>query len=135
MHPSSPRTISQWAEQQTGGRIRDLVERIDPLDRLVNAVYFKAPWTQRFMPAATRPQPFTRAGGSTVQVPMMTADGGYPFLKDDDVQIVELACADTAFAMVLLAPASGRIWTSSLPGSRRRSGRDGCPASSATVSC
>jgi serine protease inhibitor len=110
MDSSSPRTISQWAEQQTGGRIRDLVEQIDPLDRmiLVNAVYFKAPWTQPFMPAATRPQPFTRADGSTVQVPMMTADGGYPFLQDDDVQMVELAYADTAFAMVLLAPASGR---------------------------
>jgi serine protease inhibitor len=109
-NPASPRTISQWAEQQTGGRIKDLVESIDPLDRmiLVNAVYFKAPWTQPFMPAATRPQQFTRADGSTVQVPMMTADRGFPFLQDDDVQMVELAYADTAFAMVLLAPTEGR---------------------------
>jgi serine protease inhibitor len=57
---------------------------------------------QLFIPSATRPRPFTRADGSTVQVPMMTADGGYLFLKDDDVQMVELAYADTAFAIANL---------------------------------
>jgi serine protease inhibitor len=107
--PSAPATISQWAERQTGGRIRNLVDRIDPLDRviLVNAVYFKAPWTSPFEPNATRSAPFTRADGSVVQVPMMSADRGFPHLQDAEVRMVELPYADTAFSMVLLAPASG----------------------------
>ncbi|HSJ24682.1 MAG TPA: serpin family protein [Longimicrobiales bacterium] len=106
---SAPGTISQWAEQQTGGRIRDLVDAIDPLDRmiLVNAVYFKAPWTMPFEPNATRNGAFTRADGSEVQVPLMSGDRSYPSFSDDDVQIVELPYADTAFSMVLLAPAAG----------------------------
>jgi serine protease inhibitor len=107
--PAAPQTISKWAETATGGRIRNLVERIDPLDRvfLVNAVYFKAPWTTPFEPNATRPGPFTRADGSVVTVPLMSLDRALPFVRDDDVHMVELAYGDTAFSMVVLAPAQG----------------------------
>jgi serine protease inhibitor len=109
LSPQAPRTISAWAERATGGRIRDLVESIDPLDRmiLVNAVYFKAPWTMPFEVNATRDDAFTRADGRVVQVPMMTADRAFPMHLADDVQLVELPYADTAFSMVLLAPARG----------------------------
>jgi serine protease inhibitor len=107
--PAAPRTISRWAEDATGGRIKDLVESIDPLDRmfLVNAVYFRAPWSRPFEPAATRPGPFTRSDGTTVSTPLMRLDAQLPFLLDADVQMVELPYADSAFAMVLLAPAHG----------------------------
>jgi serine protease inhibitor len=107
--PAAPRTISKWAEDQTGGRIRDLVEQIDPLDVmfLVNAVYFKAPWQYPFQPASTGARPFQRAGGGTVHVPTMLQDRSLPHLKNDDVQLVELPYADGAFSMVLLAPARG----------------------------
>jgi serine protease inhibitor len=107
--PSAPVTISEWAEQQTGGRIKDLVKTIDPLDRmiLVNAVYFKAPWTTPFEPNSTRNGTFTRADGSIVDVPLMRADRAYRILQNDEVQMVELPYADTAFSMLVLAPAEG----------------------------
>jgi serine protease inhibitor len=107
--PTAPRTISRWAEDATGGRIKDLVESIHPLDRmfLVNAVYFRAAWTRPFEPASTQPGPFTRGDGSTTSVPLMRMDAYIPFLGDGAVQMVELAYADSAFAMVLLAPADG----------------------------
>jgi serine protease inhibitor len=107
--PAAPRTISQWAEDRTGGRIRDLVEQIDPLDVmfLVNAVYFKAPWQHPFEPAATQQRPFRRAEGSSVSVATMTQDRALPWFRDDDVQLVELPYAGGSFSMVLIAPASG----------------------------
>ncbi|CAN5886189.1 serpin family protein [soil metagenome] len=106
---AAPRTISQWAENRTGGRIKDLVESIDPLDMmfLVNAVYFKAPWTHPFQVPATMPRPFVRANGSSVDVPTMLLDRALPHLMNDEVQIVELPYADGAFSMVLLAPPRG----------------------------
>jgi serine protease inhibitor len=108
--PAAPRTISKWAEDQTGGRIRDLVDRIDPLDRLfmVNAVYFKAPWSQPFEVAATRNGQFTRSDGSSVSAPLMRLDRALPYHMDGDVQAVELAYADSAFAMLLVAPREGK---------------------------
>ena len=107
--PASPRTISSWAEQKTGGRIKDLIKSIDPdeIMFLVNAVYFKAPWTRAFEPAATRPMPFTRADGSSVNAPTMSTDAAFHYVKNDRVQAVELLYADSAFSMVLVAPASG----------------------------
>lgn len=107
--PGAPRTISSWAERATGGRIRDLVESIDPLDVmfLVNAVYFKAPWETPFEPASTAPRPFTLRDGRVIDVPMMLRDGSTPNMRNPDVQMVELPYADGAFSMVLLAPATG----------------------------
>lgn len=106
---AAPRTISSWAERETGGRIRNLVERIDPLDVmfLVNAVYFKAPWQTPFEPHATAPRPFVQADGSSRDVATMFRDGTFPSLRNPDVQMVELPYAGGAFGMVLLAPASG----------------------------
>lgn len=107
--PSAPRTISEWAEQQTGGRIKDLVEQLDPLDMmvLVNAVYFKAPWAEPFEPQATRDAEFTRADGSTVMVPTMSQDASFPHLIEGDLVAVELPYADGDFSMVIAMPADG----------------------------
>jgi len=108
--PSAPGVISRWAEDRTGGRIRNLIESIDPLEVmfLVNAVYFKAPWTAPFEPRATGPAPFTRIDGTTVQVATMVADQTRPFFRDSALEAVELLYGDSAFGMVVLLPGAGR---------------------------
>jgi serpin B len=108
--PSSPATISNWAEDATGGRIKDLIRSIDPLEVmfLVNAVYFKAPWSTPFDPRTTSPGPFRRLDGSTASVPMMHVDAMRPWLRDSDIEAVELIYADSAFSMIVVQPAEGR---------------------------
>lgn len=108
--PAAPGTISRWAEDATGGRIRDLIQSINPLEVmfLVNAVYFKAPWSTPFEPNQTRPGDFTRADGRVVQAPMMHVDAPRPFLRNAEVEAVELLYADSAFGMVVVMPAPGR---------------------------
>ena len=110
---ASPAVISGWAEQQTNGRIKDLIRQIDPAEVmfLVNAVYFKAPWTRTFEEAATRAAPFQRADGSTVTTQMMNNDGNYFWTRNNEVQAVELLYGDSAFSMVLLSAAAGRSLT------------------------
>ncbi len=107
--PSAPRTISAWAERETGGRIKELVKQIAPEEVmfLVNTVYIKAPWSQQFDPRSTRNGPFRRADGSTVNVPLMSRDGSYRFVQNSDGIAVELPYGDSAFSMVLLAPPTG----------------------------
>ena len=106
---ASPGTISAWAEQKTGGRIKDLIKEIDPdeIMFLVNAVYFKAPWTKAFEPKSTTAAPFRRPDGSSVNAQMMFADGQYRYVKNDRVHAAELFYADSAFSMVLMMPAQG----------------------------
>ncbi|MGQ0562873.1 MAG: serpin family protein [Gemmatimonadota bacterium] len=106
---AAPKTISTWAEQRTGGRIKNLIDRISPDEVmfLVNAVYFKAPWTRPFEPNATRDMPFRRADGSTANVKMMMVDGAFRHSMSGGRKAVELLYADSAYSMVL--------WTGSIP--------------------
>jgi serine protease inhibitor len=111
--PSAPGTISGWAERETGGRIKNLITQIaaDEVMFLVNAVYFKAPWTTPFEPGATRSGPFSREDGSTVNVPLMSGDAAFRWFRNQEVIALELLYADSAFSMVILTPATGRSLT------------------------
>jgi serine protease inhibitor len=102
--------INGWVDRQTGGRIEKILDYIDPLEImfLVNAVYFKAPWSMTFETNATRSGPFRRADGSTVDVPLMNNDAAYLHFVNDEAYGVELLYGDSAFSMVLIAPAEGR---------------------------
>ena len=72
--------INRWVDDQTAGRIPELLQpgSLSDLTRLtlVNAIYLKAPWAMPFDPNATKPGTFLRAGGSTVEVPMMSLTEG-----------------------------------------------------------
>ncbi|HYN47402.1 MAG TPA: serpin family protein, partial [Candidatus Nanopelagicales bacterium] len=67
--------INAWVKKRTAGRIPDLLKPADVSTAtriaLVNAIYLKAPWLDRFEPGETGPGRFTRADGSRVTVPLM----------------------------------------------------------------
>ena len=67
--------VNAWVEQQTAGRIPELLQQGDVTIAtrvaLVNAIYLRAPWLDPFEPEATAPGPFTLADGSRVTVPLM----------------------------------------------------------------
>ena len=101
---AAPKTISSWAEKETGGRIKELVKEISPLEVmfLVNAVYFKAPWSTPFDPNATRDRPFTRIDGTIVTSKFMTRDGAFRTAHLDGLVMVELPYGDSSFSMLLV---------------------------------
>jgi serpin B len=74
--------INAWVEDRTEGRIVDLIASgvITELTRLVlvNAIWFKASWTEQFDPALTVDGTFTTLDGTEVTVPLM--HGGGPML-------------------------------------------------------
>jgi serpin B len=101
------RIINAWVQRQTAGRIDRLFDHLDPdaLAVIANAVYLKADWQEPFKETATRQQPFHRADGSTVQVPVM-----YPlasrlrYAAGTGWQAVELPYAGNELAMWVLVP-------------------------------
>lgn len=73
--------INGWTAEQTHDRIPQIVPP-DALDGdtrmvLVNALYFKAPWSEPFEEALTTDQPFHLGSGESVAVPMMRGGAGY----------------------------------------------------------
>jgi serpin B len=108
--PSAPTTINEWVDRSTNGRIRSIIDDIpDSLVMyLVNAIYFKGSWTQRFDPSRTRDAPFTRLDGTTSTVKMMWQDHVRPrILWDDGVQVLDLPYGRGAFSMTIVLPPPG----------------------------
>ena len=109
--PASADVINDWVREQTNDRIDGIVDRIDPaaVMYLMNAIYFKGDWTRPFDPERTRPGPFTRADGSTVEVPMMDMDEA-PHLfhwGEDGSALVDLSYSRGAYSMTLVLPPEG----------------------------
>ena len=70
--------INSWVEGKTERRIKDLIPQgaVDDLTRLVlvNAIYFKGDWAKPFKVENTKDRDFTRADGTTVAKPTMSAN-------------------------------------------------------------
>ncbi|XP_063991147.1 uncharacterized protein LOC135169781 [Diachasmimorpha longicaudata] len=88
-------TINSWCSAQTNGLIKEVVKP-DDLDGaalvLVNAVYFKGQWKNKFKESLTRPKPFYIDSKTTKDVPMMNTRHSYNYgiLPALDAQFVEL---------------------------------------------
>lgn len=96
--PGAAARINDWVEEQTAGRIKDLVEApIDPLTVLflINAIYFKAEWTEPFKPERTREIPFNMPGGEIKEHPVMFREGDFSCLEQEGFQAVSLPYGKT----------------------------------------
>jgi serine protease inhibitor len=100
--------INGWVGHRTEDRIPELFPAgtIDGTTRLalVNAMHLDAPWEFAFDPEATAEGDFTRADGTTVQVPMMHYDEYLPTAYRDDWSAVELPYEGGGLSMVVIVP-------------------------------
>jgi serpin B len=108
-HEGEREEINHWVEKQTQKRIRDLIPEAghsaDTRLVLVNALYFKAAWSDDFNEQATAPQPFHANGAkSTVQVPMMGKQQHMQYLNGSGFQAVTLPYAGNDLHFLLIVP-------------------------------
>ncbi|XP_038204347.1 serpin I2 [Arvicola amphibius] len=108
-------TINTWVKSKTDGKIKNMFSENDfgPLTRLVlvNAIYFKGDWKQKFRKEDTEMTDFHKKDGSTVKVPMMKAllRTKYGYFSESFVtcQVLELPFKSNEFSMVIILPAKG----------------------------
>ncbi len=120
--PSTVTDMNAWASQKTNGRIPKVIERIDDnvVVMLMNALYFKGAWRDRFDPARTRSVPFTTSTGARPSVPVMFRMDTLAFAQRTGASVVELPYGNTAFVMTLVLPDAGttpREWLAGMDGS------------------
>ena len=105
--PEAKETINQWVEDQTQGKIKDLISQIKDSDVmfLINAIYYKANWQYQFDPDKTREAPFYLAGQASTPVSMMSNEGSkVNYNYKDGLQVIELPYGNGQFSMVVLLP-------------------------------
>lgn len=115
--------INGWVDERTRGRVEEIVA--DPIPSgvalyLINAIYFKGEWSQKFDPAATRPRPFHPGDGAPRDVPMMERFGKWSYVEQDGLQAVRLPYGKSRFAMYVVLPAARGLeaWLSGIDGER-----------------
>ena len=104
--------INSWSKAHTDGMIPKLVTKGElnhlAVMYLLNAVYFKASWTDKFDPMSTRDIDFITHEGKTVKRPMMHRRGIVAYGKNDLCKMLCLPYGNKAYSMVVLLPNEGK---------------------------
>lgn len=101
--------INDWVALQTKDKIKDLLppSGVTPDTRLVlvNAIYFKAQWTEAFQESNTKDAQFT-GGKSKATVKMMNRTDRYKLgiAKDAKLRTVEMPYEGDEYSMVIVLP-------------------------------
>lgn len=107
------REINGWVGKQTREKIVDLIPRdaLTPDMRMVlaNAIYFHGAWGKPFEKDQTREEPFLRADGTRVNVPLMHNFLTTAYAEGPACQAVELGYKGYRISMVVLLPPSGGL--------------------------
>ena len=108
--PAAQHEINDWVAKATHDKIQTLLA--DTLSDqtamvLLNAVYFKGLWKDKFDTAATQAHPFTLAGGRVVSRKLMYRHDDIQYLRGQNFQAVRLPYRGDRIAMYVFLPDSG----------------------------
>ncbi len=104
--PDAADVINAWVKSHTGNKIESIVPKPIPdyaVMYLINALYFKAPWTLPFDPKFTAPGSFTTPTG-VVQHPLMRMHDSLRYAETDDIQAVDLRYGAGPWGMTVILP-------------------------------
>lgn len=104
--PNAKNTINSWVEENTAGKIAEIVNSISPEDALflINAIYFQANWTIPFDRSLTTDKPFYRTADNSIPLPMMSQTGEYRYYQQEQFQAVRIPYGDNKLAMYVFLP-------------------------------
>ncbi len=104
--------INEWAAEHTENKIKEILQDLDPMTRLVltNAIYFKGTWLIPFDESLTEKEPFHPSDGSSVQVPMMQfhenrlEENQFYYSETSGTKALKLPYTGREMSMIFLLP-------------------------------
>jgi serpin B len=110
--PAGESEIDSWVENQTNGKIKDLVkDKTNDMTRLVitNAVYFMGTWKDQFNANLTSQDEFSLNPYETVEVPMMYQKSRFDYAENDKLQILSMPYKGDRLSMLVLLPKNNLV--------------------------
>lgn len=111
---SSSKTINDWVEDKTNGKIRDLIPAsvINGGTRaiLTNAIYFKGKWAEQFNEKNTEEENFKTDNDGTVKARMMSRtdkESVFGYMENGDLQALEMPYDGGDLSAIFLLPKRG----------------------------
>ncbi len=108
--PSAVTTINNWVSAKTNNEIPSIVDNITPdkVMYLINAIYFKGSWSNKFDATKTTDQNFYKEDQSIVKCKMMFQERSYPYYANDTYSAIEMPYDQGNFVMTVLLPNAGK---------------------------
>ena len=109
-NPDAADTINGWVEDNTNGKIKNLVKKPisgDIVMFLINTIYFNGAWTYQFDKDETKEHWFYLPDYSTKRCMMMEQRGLFNYFENDIFQAVDLPYGDGDFSMTIFLPRGG----------------------------
>ena len=102
--------INKWCSDHTGGMIPEILKAVEPdiLAYLMNAMYFKSEWTEKFSKGNTAKEAFTKEDGQKTKVPMMKTEHNFSYEANNIFRAVRLPYGNGAYVMTVLLPSEGK---------------------------
>jgi len=106
--PATVRAINNWCSENTNGKIDKIIDDLKPGDVmvLINALYFNAPWEEKFDPSQTSKVVFNGKSGAK-EVDMMYRKGRYNYAEYQGCQMIELPYLGSTYSMFVVLPPEG----------------------------
>jgi serpin B len=109
-NPSAVKTINDWCAEKTDQLIPEIIDRIenDVVMYLINAVYFKGIWANRFEKNDTYTGDFTAETGEKIEVDMMNQTFTFGYASDENAAYLDMPYGNKAFSMTVILPHEGK---------------------------
>ena len=109
---ASPKTLQRingWCNEKTNGMIPNILNELNPeaVSYLLNAIYFKAGWSEPFEESSTKEQKFATANGP-VTIPLMHQTYAYKYMKNNTFAAVDIPYGNEQWSMTVLLPHKGK---------------------------
>lgn len=105
--------VNQWSSRNTGGRIPVLMEADknlnDDVAILLNALYFKSEWEKPFKKKLTTDGYFYSTDGIPSRVSMMRQQDTFRYYEDTQMQVLQMAYGNGAFAFTVFLPWKDKV--------------------------
>lgn len=108
--PSTLESINKWCADNTNNKINKILDSLskDDIMVLLNAIYFKGNWDQKFEKGDTLEQPFHLLSGGTKNVQMMSRLDDMQYYRGKDFACVSLPYEGRKTAMIVMLPDKGK---------------------------
>lgn len=107
--PGAVARINGWVRKETKGKIKKIVNRLTLSDMmvLINAIYFRGAWKEKFEKENTKEQPFFLTVGPK-ELPMMKKEDRFYYLEKKGLQLIRLPYGeDRELAAYVALPRKG----------------------------
>ena len=109
-NPASVDIINNWISNKTNGTIQNVIASIDPstIMFIINALYFKAPWTVKFDSTKSYIGDFYKTTDASIKCKMMLKGDSLMCYENSEFQLAELPYGNSSYSMLVFLPKSGQ---------------------------